>query len=45
LVSQIKEEYIVEIIDRLSEHAAQQKNEELRGISSVGKFFYWTRWG
>ncbi|KAI9258404.1 armadillo-type protein [Helicostylum pulchrum] len=36
LVKQIKEEHLIQIIDRLSEYASQQKNEELRGIASVG---------
>ncbi|OAD05429.1 TATA binding protein interacting protein [Mucor lusitanicus CBS 277.49] len=36
LVKQIKEDNLLHIIDRLSEYAAQQKNEELRGIASVG---------
>lgn len=37
LVKQIKEEHLIQIIDRLGEYAAQQKNDELRGIASVGK--------
>lgn len=36
LVKQIKEENLLHIIDRLIEYASQQKNEELRGIASVG---------
>lgn len=36
LVKQIKEENLLHIIDRLNEYASQQKNEELRGIASVG---------
>ncbi|KAG1108504.1 hypothetical protein G6F42_015964 [Rhizopus arrhizus] len=36
LVKQIKEQNLLHIIDRLSEYASQQKNEELRGIASVG---------
>jgi len=39
LVKQIKEQNLLHIIDRLSEYASQQKNEELRGIASVGKPF------
>jgi hypothetical protein len=38
LVKQIKEENLLKIIDCLNEYASQQKNDELRGISSVGKF-------
>lgn len=36
LVKQIKEENLAAIIDRLNEYASQQKNDELRGIASVG---------
>ncbi|KAI9483260.1 MAG: armadillo-type protein [Benjaminiella poitrasii] len=36
LVKQVKEENLFQIIDRLSEFASQQKNDELRGIASVG---------
>ncbi|KAG0170737.1 Cullin-associated NEDD8-dissociated protein 1 [Apophysomyces sp. BC1034] len=36
LVKQIKEEHTLDIIERLGEFAAQQKNEELRSIASIG---------
>ncbi|KAI8366037.1 armadillo-type protein [Radiomyces spectabilis] len=36
LVKQIKEEQTLDIIDRLSDFASQPKNEELRGIASIG---------
>ncbi|CAO3650666.1 unnamed protein product [Mucor hiemalis] len=36
LVKQIKEENLAAIIERLNEFASQQKNDELRGIASVG---------
>ncbi|KAG2206299.1 hypothetical protein INT47_007313 [Mucor saturninus] len=36
LVKQIKEDNLLQIIDRLSEFASQQKNDELRGIASIG---------
>lgn len=39
LVKQIKEENLLQIIDRLSEFASQQKNDELRGIASIGKVY------
>lgn len=38
LVKQIREDNLLQIIDCLNEYASQQKNDELRGISSVGKF-------
>ena len=37
LVKQIKEDNLLQIIDCLNGYASQQKNDELRGISSVGK--------
>ncbi|CEP12785.1 hypothetical protein [Parasitella parasitica] len=36
LVKQIKEENLLQIIDRLNEYASQQKHDELRGIASIG---------
>ncbi|KAI7907940.1 armadillo-type protein [Cokeromyces recurvatus] len=36
LVKQVKEESLCQIMDLLSEFASQQKNDELRGIASVG---------
>jgi hypothetical protein len=36
-VKQIKEEHLLHIIDRLGEYASQKKNDELRGIASIGK--------
>ncbi|KAF7722886.1 Cullin-associated NEDD8-dissociated protein 1 [Apophysomyces ossiformis] len=36
LVKQIKEEHALDIVDRLGVFAAQQKNEELRSIASIG---------
>ncbi|KAG1444863.1 hypothetical protein G6F56_010127 [Rhizopus delemar] len=35
LVKQMKEDYLVEMINRLDEYTTQTKNEELRGIASV----------
>jgi hypothetical protein len=37
LVKRIKEAQVLEVIDQLSNFAAQQKNDELRGIASIGK--------
>jgi hypothetical protein len=37
LVKQIKEEHLLYIIDCLGEYASQKKNDELRGIASIGK--------
>ncbi|CAM0135355.1 unnamed protein product [Umbelopsis sp. WA50703] len=36
LVKRIKEAQVLEVIDQLSNFAAQQKNDELRGIASIG---------
>lgn len=36
LVRRIKEAQVLEVIDQLSNFAAQQKNDELRGIASIG---------
>jgi hypothetical protein len=36
-VKRIKEAQVLEVIDQLSNFAAQQKNDELRGIASIGK--------
>lgn len=36
-MKRIKEAQVLEVIDQLSNFAAQQKNDELRGIASIGK--------
>ncbi|KAI8099719.1 armadillo-type protein [Halteromyces radiatus] len=36
LVKQIREEHMLDIINKLCQFASQQKNEELRGIASIG---------
>lgn len=36
-MKQINNDHLMLIIDRLGEHASQTKNDELRGIASVGK--------
>lgn len=40
LVKQIKEDHLTQIIDRLNEYASQQKNDELRGIASIGTVLF-----
>ncbi|CAO3610365.1 unnamed protein product [Cunninghamella echinulata] len=36
LVKQVSEDHILEIVNNLGQSASQQKNEELRGIASIG---------
>jgi hypothetical protein len=44
LVRRIKEAQVLEVIDQLSNFAAQQKNDELRGIASIGKSIGLVQW-